>query len=138
MRVSVSLGSLGVAVVAMILGVCAVYVPASLHGPVRSVGSPVFDWLFSAWKHCNCQVTLPGLFMIGLGLGLAWPDHWKAGGCSTMLLFPLFALIEIAADDHTHPLFPIEFAIDGFFTLFSLGGAAVGMRLRKRTHAPAV
>jgi hypothetical protein len=120
--------------VAMSLGVVAVYVPARLHGPIRSIGSPVFDWFFSAWKHCNCVVTLGVLFLIGLALALVWPAHWKAAGCSTMLVFPIFAVVEMVTDPNTHTIFPIEFAFYGFFTLFSLAGAAAGMWFRRRSN----
>ena len=117
----------------MVLGVLAVYVPARSRGPIASVSSPVFDWLFSAWKHCNCKVTVAALFLIGLLLSLAFPRHWKAAGFSTMLVFPVLALVEMVVDPHTHTLFPFEFALYGFFTLFSVAGAALGGLLLRGT-----
>ncbi len=54
-----------------------------------------------------------------------------------MLLFPLFATVEMVVDNHTHTMFPFEFAIYGFFTAFSFSGAALGMWLRRRSNAAA-
>ena len=130
--------NLAVGAASAALGVVAVVVPAHLSGTVRSIGSPVFDWLFSAWHACNCLVTITLLFGIGFALAFRWPEQWVGAGLGAMLMFPVSAVIEMLANANSHTLFPIEFVIYGAFTMFSLAGAGLGRWIRKRKNALAV
>ena len=79
-------------------------------------------------------LTLILLFASGVMLGLIFSVHLLhplVFGIATMAAFPVLAFVEIAQNPYSHNLWPFEFVIYGFVSLFAVGGAYAGHALRQ-------
>jgi len=121
-------------VLAAIGGIVSVLIPYLVvygyAGP-HKYSAPLFPLLRNAWEALN--PIFSGLLLVGIGSGLAFvkPKHWLVLGGSTMLLFPLAAILEMNKDPGSHNLWPIEFLL---YIVFVSGpgvlGALLGSRFR--------
>jgi hypothetical protein len=112
------------AAVAGIVSVIAPYV--AIHGFGGEYQSPLFPLLRNAWEKLELIPTVVLLLVMGAALGFVRPRNWLILGSSTALLFPLAAVLEIAADPRSHNLWPIEFVL---YVVLIAGPAVVGALL---------
>ena len=121
--------------VAGIFSVIAPYVV--LHGFTGEYQSPLFPLLRNAWEKLEVVTTSVLLVCAGAALGFMRPKHWLMLGASTVFLFPVAAILEIAKAPGSHNLWPIEFVL--YFVLVAgpaILGALVGSMIRgRREHA---
>lgn len=114
----------GFAAVAGIACVVAPYV--AIHGLGGEYQSPLFPLLRNAWEKLELIPTAVLLMVVGAALGFVRPRNWLILGSSTALLFPLAAVLEMAADPGSHKLWPIEFVL---YLALVAGPAVVGALL---------
>jgi hypothetical protein len=97
-----------------------------IHGFGGEYQSPLFPLLRNAWEKLELIPTVVLLLIVGAALGFVRPRNWLILGSSTALLFPLAAVLEIAADPSSHNLWPIEFVL---YVVLVAGPAVVGALL---------
>lgn len=73
--------------------------------------------------------TLGLLAVLGFVAGRFGRGPWILLGPATVAVLPMWALFDMMTG-HEHNLFPIEFAMYGFYALFGLAGAFAGRRLQ--------
>jgi hypothetical protein len=121
-------------VVAPLLGVLVMTLPVILAPPARWDDAPLFPVIRTAIERVGPGHLLL-LFFLGLGLGLVSRRRAILLGLASMLLFPLTAIAEMFVDPTSHNLWPLEFAIYGFYAGVVAAGAAVAHLVRKRGGA---
>lgn len=121
-------------VLAAVGGILSVLIPyLVVHGYAgpHKYPAPLFPLLRNAWEGFHPIVSGPLLLVVGAALAFVRPKNWLVLGGSTMLLFPLAAILEMNRDPGSHNLWPIEF---GLYIVFVGGpgvlGAVLGSRLR--------
>ncbi len=121
-------------VLAAVGGILSVLIPyLLLHGYAgpHKYSAPLFPLLRNAWE--GLHPIFSGLLLLAVGGALAFvrPKNWLVLGGSTMLLFPLAAILEMNKDPGSHNLWPIEFVV---YVVFVGGpgvlGALLGSRFR--------
>ena len=93
----------------------------------------LFPFVFAGVEGMSL-LTLILLFASGIMLGLSFsihPLHPLVFGFATMAAFPALAFVEMVQNPYSHNLWPFEFAIYGFVSLFAVGGAYAGRALRQ-------
>lgn len=114
------------------LGLASVCLPVViLQLPPAPQGGP-FAFVFAGVEGMSL-LTLILLFASGLMLGLIFsiqPLDPLIFGIATMAAFPFLVFVDIAQNPFSHNLWPIEFVIYGFVSLFAVGGAYTGRALR--------
>ena len=109
---------------AAVAGIACVIVPyGAVHGLDGSYPAPLFPVLKNSWEALQLIPTIILLFGVGSALGFIRPTNWLILGSSTVLLFPLAAILEMAVDSGSHNLWPIEFVLYG---ILIAGPALVG------------
>jgi hypothetical protein len=123
---------------AAIAGIASVIVPyVAIHGFGGHYSSPLFPLLRNAWELLELIPTLVLLLIVGGILGFIRPKNWLVLGSSTVLLFPLAAVLEMAVDPGSHNLWPIEFLLYVVLVAVpALAGSLLGSVLASvRSHA---
>ncbi len=118
---------------AMGLGLASVWLPVViLKLPPHPQGG-LFPFIFAGVEGMSL-LTLILLFASGIMLGLIFcnhPLHPLVFGFATMAAFPFLVFAEIGQNPFSHNLWPIEFAVYGFVSLFAVGGAYAGYAVRQ-------
>ena len=118
---------------AMGLGLASVWLPVViLKLPPHPQGG-LFPFIFAGVEGMSL-LTLILLFASGIMLGLSFSIHPLdplVFGIATMAALPALAFAEMVQNPYSHNLWPFEFAIYGFVSLFAVGGAYAGRALRQ-------
>jgi hypothetical protein len=105
-----------------------------LNGPVRDY--PGFlPWIRAGVEDAS-WTTLGGLAMAGLLGGFFQGRHPFRLGFSTILLLPVWAVIEMFLDPTSHNLWPLEFGIYAFWGAAASLGAKAGIFFKSRQNQP--
>ncbi len=88
-------------------------------------------WMRTAAEDFS-RYSFLGLAVVGLFAGFIRPQKWALWGFATMVLFPLWAIVEITLDPTSHNLWPIEFVCYGVESLAAVAGARLGSLLAKQ------
>lgn len=109
---------------AAVAGVACVIAPyVAVHGIDGTYQAPLFPLLRNSWEKLQLIPTIILLLGVGGVLGFIRPMNWLVLGASTVILFPLAAILEMLVDSGSHNLWPIEFVLYG---IFIAGPALVG------------
>ena len=115
------------------LGLTSVCLPVViLQLPPHPQGG-LFPFIFAGTEGMSL-LTLILLFASGIMLGLIFcnhPLHPLVFGFATMTALPFLVFAEIAQNPFSHTLWPFEFAVYVFVSLFAVGGAYAGYALRQ-------
>ena len=80
--------------------------------------------------------SLALLVAVGFLAGLFGRTPFLILGLATVAVLPGWSILDMVGG-HDHNLFPIEFAIYGFYALFGILGARLGRHRRTRSQLPA-
>ncbi len=118
---------------AMGLGLASVWLPVVILELPPPPQGGLFPFIFAGVEGMSL-LTLILLFASGIMLGLIFcnhPLHPLVFGFATMTALPALAFVEMAQNPYSHNLWPFEFVIYGFVSLFAVGGAYAGYALRQ-------
>ena len=109
---------IALAAVGGILSVLIPYLLLQGYAGPHKYSAPLFPLLRNAWEGLHPIFSGVFVLVIGGALAFARPKKWLVLGSSTILLFPLAALLEMLRDPSSHNLWPIEF----MFYIVLIGG----------------
>ena len=115
------------------LGLASVCLPVVILKLSPPPQGGLFPFIFAGVEGMSL-LTLILLLASGVMLGLIFcnhPLHPLVFGFTTMAAFPFLVFAEIGQNPFSHNLWPIEFAVYGFVSLFAVGGAYAGYALRQ-------
>lgn len=99
------------AAVGGILSVLIPYLVSHGYAGPHKYSAPLFPLLRNAWEALNPFMSGLLLLVVGGGVALVRPKNWFVLGGSTVLLFPLAAILEMNKDPSSHNLWPFEFVL---------------------------
>ena len=112
-----------------LLGLGAVILPVFILPDIRMYESPLFSIVRTGIEGLNYLSIILLIFSGFIVRLISSKKSWLIG-LFTMASFPILALIEMVIDPKSHNLFPLEFLMYGFISVFGIVGAYLGQGIQ--------
>lgn len=99
-----------------------------LGDEIKTYDSPLFPFIRTAIENLQFSITIIGLFLLNFFIAKNNRDKWLVIGLSSMILFPIAAILEIIVDAKSHNLIPFELLLYGVIDIPALLGGFVGSK----------
>lgn len=123
-------------IIAPMLGFLSITLPPYLS-PGKTIvyyDASLFPIIATAIKNLSILPTAILLFLTGLIVGYLKPKMWWVLGFSTIILFPIAAILEMIVQPTSHNLWPFEFLLYAGLSVPAMIGALITANLKKKTN----